>query len=74
MANFTVIFDANVLYPAPLRSLLMYLALADLFRARWTIGIHEEWVTKKLNKDDEIGCRKKLQDFSPSHLRMVMVV
>jgi len=26
MATFTVIYDANVLYPAPLRSVLMFLA------------------------------------------------
>jgi hypothetical protein len=40
----TAVLDACVLYPAPLRSLLMYLALTDLFRARWTESIHEEWM------------------------------
>ena len=44
MANFTGIFDASVLYPAPLRDFLMRLALTDLFRARWTEDIHEEWI------------------------------
>ena len=29
-SNFTVIYDACVLYPAPLRDLLMRLALTDL--------------------------------------------
>lgn len=43
MASFAVIYDANVLYPAPLRSVLMFLAQTDLFRARWTLVIHEEW-------------------------------
>lgn len=38
-SNYTVIFDACVLYPAPLRSLLMYLALSGEFRARWTNDI-----------------------------------
>lgn len=42
-SNFTVIYDACVLYPAPLRDLLMRLALADLYRARWTDMIHDEW-------------------------------
>lgn len=32
-SNFTVIYDACVLYPAPLRDLLMRLALTDLYRA-----------------------------------------
>ena len=44
MANFSAVYDACVLYPAPLRDLLMQLALSDLFRARWTQDIHEEWM------------------------------
>lgn len=38
------LFDANVLYPAPLRDLLMHLAGTGLFRARWTEQIHKEWI------------------------------
>ena len=34
MASFTALYDACVLYPAPLRDLLMHLAMTDLFRAR----------------------------------------
>ena len=45
MTHFTALFDACVLYPAELRSLLMYLALTDLFRVRWTERIHEEWIS-----------------------------
>ncbi len=48
MANFTAVYDANVLYPAPLRDLLMRLALTDLFRARWTDDIHDEWIRNVL--------------------------
>ena len=40
---FTVIYDANVLYPAPLRDFLMHLTLTGMYRARWTARIHEEW-------------------------------
>ncbi len=42
--NFSVIYDACVLYPAPLRDLLMRLALTDLFKAHWTDEIHKEWI------------------------------
>lgn len=35
-SHFTVVYDACVLYPAPLRDLLMRLALTDRFRARWS--------------------------------------
>jgi hypothetical protein len=34
--------DASVLYSAPLRDLLMHLALRDAFQARWSDRVHEE--------------------------------
>jgi len=48
MASFTALYDACTLYPAPLRDLLMHLALTDLFRARWTDRIHDEWIRSLL--------------------------
>ena len=44
MPKFTVVYDACVLYPAPLRDFLMQLAISDLFRACWTEQIHDEWI------------------------------
>ena len=44
MADFSVVYDACVLYPAPLRDLLLQLALSDLFRGHWTKDIHAEWM------------------------------
>ena len=42
-----------MLYPAPLRDLLMHLALSDLFRAKWTEAIHDEWMRNVLiNRSD----------------------
>lgn len=40
---FTAIYDANVLYPAPLHDFLMNLALTGIYRARWSASIHDEW-------------------------------
>ena len=54
MANFTVIFDANVLYPAPLRDLLMSVALTEQFRAKWTNEIHDEWSRNLLKNRSDI--------------------
>ena len=52
-SNFTAIYDACILYSAPLRDLLMQLALTDLFRARWTEQIHNEWMRNVLkNRPD----------------------
>lgn len=48
LSQFTVLYDACVLYPAPLRDLLMQLALTGLFRAKWTNEIHDEWITSVL--------------------------
>lgn len=42
-SSYTAIFDANVLYSARLRDLLLSLAGTGLFRARWTNMIHDEW-------------------------------
>jgi PIN domain len=51
---FTALYDACVLYPAPLRDLLMWLALTDLFRARWTNAIHEEWMRNVLKSRPDL--------------------
>lgn len=40
---FTAFYDANVLYPAPLRDFLMHLALTGVYRARWSAQVHDEW-------------------------------
>ena len=53
-SNFTVVYDACVMYPAPLRSLLMYLALTDMFRARWSDLIHDEWIRNLLEKRPDL--------------------
>ncbi|MBD2179948.1 PIN domain-containing protein [Planktothrix sp. FACHB-1355] len=54
MTNFTVLYDANVLYSAPLRDLLVELALTDLFGVRWTEEIHSEWVRNVLQNRSEL--------------------
>lgn len=51
---FTVIYDACVLYPAPLRDFLMWLALSGRFRARWSAQIHDEWKRNLLKNRSDI--------------------
>jgi predicted nucleic acid-binding protein len=49
----TVLFDASVLYAAPLRDLLLELAVSDLFHAKWTEQINDEWISHLLaNRPD----------------------
>lgn len=51
---FTALYDACVLYPAPLRDLLLELALRDLFRAKWTDAIHDEWIRNLLKQRPDL--------------------
>jgi predicted nucleic acid-binding protein len=47
------ILDANVLYPAPIRDILLNLADARLFQPKWTKTIQEEWTRNLLaNRPD----------------------
>lgn len=60
MAGFTAFFDANVLYPAELRNLLMHLALTGQFHAKWSADVHEEWISSLLQKRPDLT-REKLE-------------
>lgn len=40
----TALLDANVLYPAPIRDVLVQLATSGIYRARWSADIHREWI------------------------------
>ena len=69
-----VLYDACVLYPAPLRDLLMQLALTDLFQARWTDAIHDEWTRSVLANRPDVTleslarCRRLMDDHVPDCL------
>lgn len=54
-SHFTVVYDACVLYPAPLRDFLMWLAMTDVFRARWTNVIHDEWMQAVLRDRPDLS-------------------
>lgn len=42
-SRYTAVLDANVLYPNLLRDILLSLAAAGLYHARWTTRINDEW-------------------------------
>lgn len=44
-----------MLYPAPLRDLLLRLAVVDVFAARWTERIHNEWIRNVLKNRTDIS-------------------
>lgn len=60
MASFTVVYDACLLYPASVRDLVVELARTGLFRAKWTMRIHDEWITAVARNHPELD-RTRLQ-------------
>ena len=68
------LLDACVLYPAPLRDFLMRLALTDLFQARWTEEIHDEWIRNVLatrpdvTKESLVRCHDLMDQHVPDSL------
>ena len=52
---FVALYDACVLHPEPLRSLLVQLAQTKLFRARWTEDIHQEWMRSVTRLRPHVG-------------------
>jgi PIN domain len=69
-----VVLDACVLYPAPLRDLLMQLALTGQFQARWTDRIHDEWTRSVLAARPDLSpgslarCRQLMDEHVPDCL------
>jgi predicted nucleic acid-binding protein len=54
----TAVYDANILYPAPLRDLFIRLAQTGLVRARWTETIHDEWSRNVLKDNSQVSAER----------------
>jgi len=70
---FTALLDACVLYPAPLRDLLLNLASTHLFKARLSDQIHEEWIRGVLRGRPDLAerlarTRRKMDEAVPDAL------
>jgi predicted nucleic acid-binding protein len=57
MTAAVALLDANVLYPAPLRDLLMQMSFDGLFQARWTAEIEHEWKRNLLVNRPDLTAR-----------------
>lgn len=49
-SGFICLLDANVLYPAPVRDLLLCIAEIGLYQPKWSAEIQDEW-TRSVQKD-----------------------
>jgi predicted nucleic acid-binding protein len=66
-ARLIAFLDASVLYSAPLRDLLMHLAARDLFQARWSDRVQEEWIAALLRNrrdltQEQLARTRRLMD------------
>lgn len=70
-----VVYDACVLYPAPLRDFLMHLALLDMFSAKWTNQIHAEWKRSLLSARPDLTVEQidRTQRLMDTHVRDCVV-
>ena len=75
MGTFTAFLDASVLYPAPLRDLLLEVAVSDLYRAKWSNAVHEEWMTALLRTRPDLtrGRLERTRDMMNAHVRDALV-
>jgi hypothetical protein len=55
---FVVVYDANILYSAPLRDLLLRLAGTRLFQARWTERILDEVFTNLVSRRPDLDATR----------------
>src|ERR1700722_3402852 len=54
----TALYDANILYPAPLRDLFIRIAQTGLVRAKWTEAIHDEWIRNVLKNSPHLSAER----------------
>jgi predicted nucleic acid-binding protein len=71
----TVLFDASVLYAAPVRDLLLELALSALFRAKWTERINDEWISHLLANRPDLNAAQleRTRTLMHAHIRDCLV-
>jgi len=52
--NFTVVLDACVLYPAPVRDLMLSFGAVGLLKPKWSHLIQQEWLSNLLKNRPEL--------------------
>lgn len=60
MTHLVVFCDACILYPAPIRDLLMELALNDLLQLKWSYKVLNEWIENLLRNRPDLS-RERLE-------------
>src|ERR1700739_3411914 len=73
--SFRAFLDASVLYPVSLRNLLMRLTIDDLYQARWSAHVHEEWIRAVLRDNAHLtrGRLRAVQEEMDAHAADALV-
>jgi predicted nucleic acid-binding protein len=68
--------DASVLYPSTIRSVLMFLAAFDAFRAQWSEDVHREWMAALARNRPDLDAKRiaRTRALMEAHLPNAMVV
>ncbi len=53
-SRYTAFLDANVLYSAAIRDICMEVALAKMYRAKWSADLHREWIESLLSNRHDL--------------------
>lgn len=53
-----VVYDANVLYPFTVRDILIQLATTEVFKARWSEEVNDEWIRNLLVNSPNLDAMK----------------
>lgn len=72
----TAFLDANVLYPAAVRSILLYLAFGDLYRPLWSNAVLEEWLSALLRNRPDLDRARLMRTraLMEAHFEQALVV
>ena len=75
MTFVTAFLDANVLYPATQRSVLLELAARKVFRLLWSEEVHQEWMRNLAARNPQIppGRIVRMRALMEAHIRDGMV-
>ena len=72
LPKFTVVLDACVLYPAPIRDILLSLAAEGLFIVKWSDIIQNEWLRNLLANRADLKKEQLIQTVRVMNLAFPM--
>lgn len=61
MARLVALLDANVLFPAPVRDVLLHLADLGSYQPKWSGDIQDEWIRNLLLSRNDLNAEKLQQ-------------